>query len=91
MFLGEFLLPSRFCNSAIFVDMEAIQISGIFKSAICRAIPIEDNLYRITKDTVFIGKILKENGGWSLEEVAGEDLTAENVQLIGAYLDRKRR
>lgn len=69
--------------------MEAIQISGVFKNAICRAIPIENNLYRITKDTVFIGTILKENGGWSLEEVAGEDLTAENVQLIGAYLDRK--
>lgn len=71
--------------------MEAIQIRGIFKDAICRAIPIEDNLYRITKDTVFIGKILKQNGGWNLEEVAGEDLTAENVQLIGSYLDRKRR
>lgn len=71
--------------------MEAIQISGIFKNAICRAIPIEENLYRITKDTVFIGKILKENGGWCLEEVEGEDLSAENVQLIGAFLDRKRR
>ncbi len=69
--------------------MEAIQIRGIFKDAICRAIPVEDNFYRITKDTVFIGTILKEGGGWSLEEVAGEDLTAENVQLIGAYLDKK--
>lgn len=71
--------------------MEAFQISGIFKDAICRAQPIETNLYRITKDTVFIGTILKENGGWNLEEVAGEDLTGENVQLIGAFIDRKRR
>lgn len=71
--------------------MEAIQISGIFKDAICRAKPLEDNLYSITKDTVFIGTILKSNGGWSLEEVAGEDLTGENVQLIGAYIDKKRR
>ncbi|MEX8548703.1 MAG: hypothetical protein V5804_13995 [Mucilaginibacter sp.] len=69
--------------------MEAIQVRGIFKDAICRAIPIENNLYRITRDTVFIGTIMKENGGWNLEEVAGEDLTAENVQLIGAYLDKK--
>ena len=71
--------------------MEAIQISGIFKNAICRALPLGEGLYSITKDTVFIGKILKENGGWNLEEVSGEDLTAENVQLIGAYLDKKRR
>jgi hypothetical protein len=71
--------------------MEAFQISGIFKNSICRAIPLGDNLYSITKDTVFIGKILKENGGWNLEEVAGEDLTAENVQLIGAFIDKKRR
>jgi hypothetical protein len=71
--------------------MEAIQISGIFKNAICRAQPIEPDLYRITMDTVFIGKILRENGGWQLQEVAGEELTAENVQLIGAFLDKKRR
>jgi hypothetical protein len=71
--------------------MEAIQISGIFKNAICRAQPIETDLYRITMDTVFIGKIVRENGGWQLQEVAGEELTAENVQLIGAYLDKKRR
>jgi len=71
--------------------MEAFQISGIFKNAICRAQPVGPDLYRITKDTVFIGTILKQNGGWNLEEVSGEDLTAENVQLIGAYIDRKRR
>lgn len=71
--------------------MEAIQIPGIFKNAICRAIPIQQGLFNITMDTVFIGKILKENGGWHLQEVAGEDLTAENVQLIGAQLDKKRR
>jgi len=71
--------------------MEAIQISGIFKNAICRAKPAGPDLYSITMDTVFIGTILKENGGWCLYEVAGEDLTAENVQLIGAYLDKKRR
>lgn len=70
--------------------MEAIQISGIFKNAICRAQPLGSDLYRITMDTVFIGTILRENGGWCLEEVAGEELTAENVQLIGAYLDKKR-
>lgn len=70
--------------------MEEIQISGIFKNAICRAQPIEPCLYRITMDTVFIGTILKENGGWCLQEISGEDLTAENVQLIGAYLDKKR-
>ncbi len=71
--------------------MEAIQISGIFKNAICRAKPVGPDLYSITMDTVFIGTILKENGGWCLYKVAGEDLTAENVQLIGAYLDKKRR
>jgi hypothetical protein len=71
--------------------MEAIQISGIFKNAICRAQPIEPDLYRITMDTVFIGKILRESGGWQLQEVAGEELTAENVQLIGSFLDKKRR
>ncbi len=70
--------------------MEAIQIAGIFKNAICRAQEINPNLYRITMDTVFIGTILREKGGWCLEEVSGENLTAENVQLIGAYLDRKR-
>ena len=71
--------------------MEAFQISGIFKDAICRAQPIEPDLYRITRDTVFIGTILKQNGGWNLEEVAGEYLTGENVQLIGAFIDKKRR
>ena len=70
--------------------MEAIQISGIFKHAICRAQALEPNLYRITMDTVFIGTILRENGGWCLQEISGEDLTAENVQLIGAYLERKK-
>ncbi|RYE24955.1 MAG: hypothetical protein EOP42_21870 [Sphingobacteriaceae bacterium] len=69
--------------------MEAVQISGIFKNAICRAQAIEPNLYRITMDTVFIGTILRESGGWCLQEISGEELTAENVQLIGAYLDRK--
>ncbi|MGI4022797.1 MAG: hypothetical protein ACRYFA_14935 [Janthinobacterium lividum] len=71
--------------------MEAIQIAGVFKDAICRATPLGEGLYSITIDTVFIGKILEENGGWNLEEVAGEELTAENVQLIGAYLNKKRR
>lgn len=71
--------------------MEAIQVSGIFKNAICRAKPVGPDLYSITMDTVFIGTILKENGGWCLYKVEGEDLTAENVQLIGAYLDKKRR
>ncbi len=71
--------------------MEAIQIPGIFKEAICRAKPVQNDLYSITMDTVFIGTILKEGGGWCLQEVAGEALTAENVQLIGAYLNRKRR
>ena len=69
--------------------MEDIQIPGIFKDAICRAKPLPDNLYSITRDTVFIGTILKDGGGWCLNEVSGDELTAENVQLIGAQLDRK--
>jgi hypothetical protein len=49
--------------------------------------PIERNLYRVTIDNRPIGHIRKQDGGWMMEEYAKEELTAENVQLIGDKID----
>lgn len=50
--------------------------------------PIEKNLYRVSIDNKPIGNIRKKDGGWMMEEYAKEDLTAENVQLIGDKIDK---
>ena len=50
--------------------------------------PIEKNLYWVTVDNKPIGLIRKKDGGWMMEEYAREELTAENVQLIGDKIDR---
>ncbi len=70
--------------------MEAFQIPGIFKNnKICRAKELETNLYQITMDTKPIGLIVKEKGGWQLDEQLNEALSAENVQLIGEKIDKR--
>jgi len=71
--------------------MEEIQLAGIFGNKICRVRWVRANVYRVTADNVLTGHIKRENGGWMLEDVSGELLTAENVQLIGEKLDRRRR
>jgi hypothetical protein len=50
--------------------------------------PIEKNLYRVSLDNRPIGNIRKKEGGWMMEEYAKEELTAENVQLIGDKIDQ---
>lgn len=71
--------------------MEEIQLSGIFGNRICRVKWVKPNTYRVSADNVLTGHIKNENGGWMLEDVSGELLTAENVQLIGEKLDQRRR
>jgi hypothetical protein len=71
--------------------MEEIQLSGIFGHQICRVKWVRANIYRVSANGVLTGHIKKENGGWMLEDVSGELLTAENVQLIGEKLDQRRR
>jgi hypothetical protein len=68
--------------------MEEIQLSGIFGHQICRVRWIKPHTYRVSADGVVTGYIKREHGGWMLEEVKGELLTAENVQLIGEKIDR---
>lgn len=68
--------------------MEEIQLSGIFGHQICRVRWVKPNTYRVSADGVVTGYIKREHGGWMLEEVKGELLTAENVQLIGEKIDR---
>ncbi|MCO4294292.1 hypothetical protein NF867_15630 [Solitalea sp. MAHUQ-68] len=58
---------------------------------IYKARSTQKNLYRITRDNQYIGFIRWENGGWMLEENAKEELTAENVQLIGEKIDRLKK
>jgi hypothetical protein len=71
--------------------MEDIQLPGIFGNKICRVRWVRPNVYRVTADNILTGHIKRENGGWMLEDISGELLTAENVQLIGEKLDQKRR
>lgn len=49
---------------------------------------LEKNLYGVSIDNRPIGNIRKRDGGWMMEEYAKEELTAENVQLIGDKIDR---
>lgn len=70
--------------------MEAFQIPGILGNSICRAKSQKSNEYIITKDSVNIGSIVKEDGGWRIKEQIKEDLSAENVQLIGAYINKRQ-
>jgi hypothetical protein len=51
---------------------------------------LERNYFRISMDHKFIGYIRREGGGWQMEENSQEDLTAENVQLIGDQIDKLR-
>jgi len=71
--------------------MEEIQLPGIFGNKICRVRWVRPNTYRVSADGVLTGHIKKENGGWMLEDISGELLTAENVQLIGEKLDLRRK
>ena len=71
--------------------MEVFQIPGIFNNKICRAKQEKNNKYIITMDAVKIGSIIKENGGWRLNEQLKEVLTAENVQLIGQSIDERNK
>lgn len=71
--------------------MEIFQIPGIFKDRICRAKQDKNNTYTITMDAVKVGSIIKENGGWRLNEQLKEVLTAENVQLIGFTIDLRNK
>lgn len=71
--------------------METFQIPGIFGNNICRAREIETNFYQIFKDNNLIGSIIKEDGGWRIEEYKSENLSAENVQLIGQQIDKRNR
>lgn len=67
--------------------MEEHLISSITGGKLCKVKPVEKDLYRITLDHSFIGYIRKSNGGWMMEENSKEELTAENVQLIGDQID----
>lgn len=49
--------------------------------------PINKDIYRVTVNNRPIGNISKRDGGWMMEEYAKEELTAENVQLIGDKID----
>lgn len=69
--------------------METFQIPGIFNNKICRAKEDKNNIYIITVDAVKVGTIIKENGGWRLNEQFKDILTAENVQLIGMFIDSR--
>jgi nitrogen regulatory protein PII-like uncharacterized protein len=69
--------------------MEIFQVPGIFKHNICRAKEEKNGIYTITLNAVKIGSIIKENGGWRLLEQLKEELSAENVQLIGQSIDER--
>ncbi|MRX46564.1 MULTISPECIES: hypothetical protein [Pedobacter] len=69
--------------------MEFFQVPGIFKDSICRAKEEKNGVYTISLNAVKIGSIVKENGGWRLLEQLKEELSAENVQLIGQRIDER--
>lgn len=48
---------------------------------------LKKDTYRVSIDNKEIGNISKRDGGWMMEEYAKEELTAENVQLIGDKID----
>ncbi|WP_423146100.1 hypothetical protein [Rubrolithibacter danxiaensis] len=67
------------------METHLIPFSG---TKLCKAKQVKKNIYQITMDNVFIGYIRKEQSGWMLEEYSKEELTAENVQLIGDQIDQ---
>jgi len=69
------------------MDEHIIPFSG---NKLVKVKQMQKDYYRITLDHKFIGYIRKQSGGWMLEEYSREELTAENVQLIGDQIDRLR-
>lgn len=69
------------------MDEHIIPFSG---SKLMKVKQLQKDYYRISLDHRFIGYIRKQGGGWMLEEYSQEELTAENVQLIGDQIDRLR-
>jgi hypothetical protein len=69
------------------MDEHIIPFSG---SKLMKVKQLEKGYYRISLDHKLIGYIRKQGGGWMLEEYSKEELTAENVQLIGDQIDRLR-
>lgn len=67
------------------MEEHQIAFSG---NKICKVKQLQKDRYRVSLDHVVIGSIRKESGGWMLEEYSREELTAENVQLIGDKIDR---
>jgi|GEM_PF-774260 len=67
------------------METHLIPFAGI---KLCKAKQVQKDLFKITMDNIFIGYIKKENGGWMMEEYSKEELTAENVQLIGNQIDQ---
>lgn len=69
------------------MDEHIIPFSG---NKLMKVKQMQKDYYRISLDHKFIGYIRKQGGGWMLEEYSREELTAENVQLIGDQIDRLR-
>jgi hypothetical protein len=62
-------------------------INSSISNKLCRVKHIGNGIYRITLDGIFAGFMRKDGSGWMLEEYSREELTAENVQLIGDKID----
>ena len=69
------------------MDEHIIPFSG---NKLMKVKQLQKDYFRISLDHKFIGYIRKQGGGWMLEEYSREELTAENVQLIGDQIDRLR-
>ncbi len=69
------------------MDEHIIPFSG---NKLMKVKQVQKDYYRISLDHKFIGYIRKQGGGWMLEEYSKEELTAENVQLIGDKIDGLR-
>lgn len=67
--------------------MEEHLINSAIGTKLCRVKPIRKDFYRVTLDGAFAGFMRKDGSGWMLEEYSREELTAENVQLIGDKID----
>jgi hypothetical protein len=67
--------------------MEEHLINSAIGNKLCRVKPIRKDFYRVTLDGVFAGFMRRDGSGWMLEEYSREELTAENVQLIGDKID----
>jgi len=69
------------------MDEHIIPFSG---SKLMKVKQLQKDYFRISLDHKFIGYIRRDGSGWMLEEYSREELTAENVQLIGDQIDRLR-